>query len=223
MKINFFTILFLGIFLVFTAAGVQAKSFSYACKDCHEKPVLPEKHVKKMEFKDCFSCHKSRGKADKLGSFIHAKHLDESADADSCYECHKTDSEGQITVSNYPVVKVVKEDVQYFANKLKTWVKSEKLVYSHRLNELSCSSCHTTFDYEETDNISKKCIDCHGGYETVKELTTDTKKYERNPHESHYPNLKCEKCHKVHEDFKDYCDKCHHTGFKWSLNPKESN
>lgn len=206
------------ILMFLTISSAYAASFDYSCVDCHEKPALPAKHIVKENFTGCFDCHKDGGKSKKLGWFVHNKHLGgQDLNDELCTTCHRTDSEGEITINNSPVIKISKEDIPDYADRFKTWVKSDKLAYAHNEKGVGCSGCHTTFDPDETDNISSKCINCHGNFQDVAKLTDDKTKYERNPHKSHYPRLQCVKCHSVHGDFNDYCDKCHHTGFKWKL------
>jgi len=53
------------------------------------------------------------------------------------------------------------------------------------------------------------CTQCHisGDY-----LAAQTDFLVRNPHESHWPNLKCVDCHMSHENQVNYCGRCHDNG-----------
>ncbi|MGQ9665821.1 MAG: cytochrome c3 family protein [Anaerolineae bacterium] len=55
---------------------------------------------------------------------------------------------------------------------------------------------------------SDMCLKCHRSYQS---LAARTAHLSRNPHDSHWPNLRCTLCHKVHRPSQNYCAQCHDT------------
>jgi hypothetical protein len=58
------------------------------------------------------------------------------------------------------------------------------------------------------------CLQCHGSYAQLAELTRDLKGPEgsplgRNPHDSHWGPLSCGICHRMHKTSVDFCSECH--------------
>jgi PHP family Zn ribbon phosphoesterase len=112
-------------------------------------------------------------------------------------------------------------DTPAAAKAFKSYYQAGTLANSHKNADLSCNNCHTTYDYDELDNMAPKCKNCHGDYPDLAKRTANTG-YETNPHKSHFPNLACTKCHSMHGDFKDYCsEKCHKWGFNWKQKLKK--
>ena len=80
----------------------------------------------------------------------------------------------------------------------------------HKIRGLTCDQCHME-DPPKEKVPAEKCLDCHGGYDKVAELT---QKVSPNPHESHNGNLPCESCHHAHKASENYCSACHHFDFQ---------
>jgi hypothetical protein len=214
----FLLVLLTACLLCATSKHTEALDISYSCKNCHGKPVkvLDASHDAVQDFDTCFTCHTDQTNGGRLASAIHDKHLGKmGVNEDTCLSCHIKDDGGRIGLKNHPVVISGKEDFPFYLNAMKTWMKPGNLVSAHKYNHHGCEACHTTYDFDEIDNIHLKCIACHGGYKTVAELTK-TANETLNPHVSHYPKLRCTQCHVSHSEFHDYCNKCHKTGFKWT-------
>jgi uncharacterized protein with PIN domain len=212
MKFKQIRTIFLVVILV--AVASYAYAIQFKCAECHESPqeVFPAKHVKLKNFDSCFNCHKD-GKVKRLNEKVHAVHLADSGyDVDTCTSCHIASTDGAITV-NSSTGQIAYADEA--AAVTKSFYTAGKLANSHKNAGLTCTSCHTTFDYDEFDSMSKKCIECHGDYPEVAKRTANTK-FDTNPHKSHYSALACNKCHSMHGEFQDYCSvKCHKWGFEW--------
>lgn len=197
-----------------------AKEIDYKCGECHASAteVLPEKHIKKDKFEGCFNCHQD-GKKVKLNKKVHEVHFAGlGTDLDTCLSCHIADSEGRITINSKTGQKVYADEAASVAVTLYT---EGTLANSHKNAGLSCTDCHSVFDYDEYDNMSPKCKECHGDYPEMAKRTADAP-YETNPHKSHFPSLACTKCHSSHNDFKDFCsEKCHKWGFEWKQKLKK--
>lgn len=107
----------------------------------------------------------------------------------------------------------------------KSWASSEYPAAVHAKVGIACQSCHArplrqsvrefvtyyiTQDYKEPlqeVRVPKEdCIRCHGGYETLAELTQDL---EWNFHNSHLGQIECRLCHKMHKVSVEYCAQCH--------------
>lgn len=69
---------------------------------------------------------------------------------------------------------------------------------------LTCESCHGK--EAPGDVPMDKCLSCHGSYQ---ELAKQTAGKQRNPHDSHYPDLECTTCHHGHRESEDFCATCH--------------
>lgn len=213
-------ILMLAAVAMLFALTAGAKEIDYKCSECHTsaKDILPPKHISKDKFEGCFTCHKDGGKV-KLNKRVHEVHFANiGTDLDTCLSCHVSDSEGRITINSNTGQKVYADEAAAVAGTMYT---EGTLANSHKNAGLSCTDCHSTFDYDEYDNMTPKCKECHGEYEDVAKLTADAP-YETNPHKSHFPTLDCTKCHSSHSDFKDFCsEKCHKWGFDWKQKIKK--
>lgn len=110
------------------------------------------------------------------------------------------------------------------------------LAFQHAQAGETCRSCHDSSDdlaikhrgvFEETDTRvpAKKysqnfCLNCHGSYEELIELTkdstvcTDKKENVVNPHDTHLGQADCYHCHRIHRVSSGvrYCYTCHHAG-----------
>lgn len=213
----FFTIITM---LLLTFSSAVAADFSFKCAECHDSPkgILPAKHISKEKFNGCFDCHQDAKKG-KLSNKVHSVHLpDMGTETDTCNSCHTELEPGLISVDP---VNGYAADTEPAAKAFTSYYHEETLANSHKKSGLNCGDCHTTYDYDELDNMAKKCINCHGGYEDVAKRTAESG-YETNPHKSHFPTLACTKCHSMHGDFTDYCSvKCHKWGFAWKQKIKE--
>jgi len=75
----------------------------------------------------------------------------------------------------------------------------------HAKEALACADCHKT-DKPVAAAAVEVCLDCHGGYDKVAELT---KAMHANPHDSHLGKMQCLKCHRVHRSSEIACLECH--------------
>ncbi len=75
---------------------------------------------------------------------------------------------------------------------------------AHEDAGLDCEACHVDDDYDEVGMDT--CLDCHGPYEHLAELTAGV---HLNPHDSHYLDLDCNLCHHGHQPSEDFCSTCH--------------
>lgn len=95
----------------------------------------------------------------------------------------------------------------------------------HAKAGVQCKECHSDYDIPAeiesgikfiTGNYDKDmpqrkfddevCTQCHISMEYIA-LQTDSLR--RNPHASHWPDLKCRSCHISHGEQIDYCSECH--------------
>jgi len=98
----------------------------------------------------------------------------------------------------------------------------------HAKANVQCKQCHSSYDIPAeiksginfiTGNYDKDmprrkfgdevCTQCHISMEYVAQQTDYLR---RNPHASHWPDLKCRSCHISHGDQIDYCSECHENG-----------
>ncbi|PLX68563.1 MAG: hypothetical protein C0603_05265 [Denitrovibrio sp.] len=211
----------LALILALTCSfAANAEDFNFKCSECHDsaKEVIPAKHIKKDKFEGCFACHQD-GKQIKLSKRVHEVHLaDMGTGVDTCLSCHVADKEGYISIDNKNNITIEASEA---APMFTTLYTEGTLANSHKNAGLSCSDCHTTYDYDEFDNMAPKCKSCHGDYPEMAEKTKNLD-YETNPHKSHFPNLACTKCHSSHGKFTDFCsEKCHKWGFDWKQKLKK--
>ncbi len=109
-----------------------------------------------------------------------------------------------------------------------SYLNSNKLDNIHYQANVQCKECHfeytvpdeilsgikfVTGDYDK--NMPKRkysddmCLECHISMEYHANRTDFL---EKNPHFSHWPDLKCTTCHLSHEEQVNYCDDCHDDG-----------
>ncbi len=93
---------------------------------------------------------------------------------------------------------------------------------------VQCKQCHSDYNIAAeiesgikfiTGNYDKDmpkrkfddqvCTQCHISMEYMAEQTDYLR---RNPHASHWPDLKCRSCHISHGEQVDYCSECHDNG-----------
>lgn len=196
--------------------SAQAATTEFRCVTCHQATasVLPAKHIAKKDFFSCFSCHATGQSARSLAIKVHRIHLAGSTDSATCLSCHPTDAAGNLQIHATAQASIKKSDLPDMANRMGSWLKSDKLAYAHQRKGVSCQACHTA--YGEDDPYMEKCVACHGDYDAMAKKTAGTK-LERNPHKSHYPTLKCTNCHQSHDAFKNFCATCHGFAFIWKL------
>jgi len=200
---------------IFSAGASSGTAFK--CSDCHDavKNVLPKGHAQTDGFGSCFTCHKTDGKAPRMGRLIHDRHLSASGITEAdCFGCHVLNSDSTITINVAEGITLDKDSVAATAEKFRTYYEPGKLANSHNNAGEYCLSCHKNFDAEDIDEAPSKCIECHGNYSEMAKKTEKTGQ-SINPHKHHFPTLVCTKCHQPHEDFKDYCVKCHQWNFTW--------
>lgn len=83
-------------------------------------------------------------------------------------------------------------------------VKIPLMADAHGDVGLGCEACHTDGEYDEVSMDT--CLECHGPYECLAELTSGV---HLNPHDSHYLDLDCNLCHHGHQASEDFCSSCH--------------
>jgi hypothetical protein len=213
----FFTII---TTILLLSATAMAGDFSFKCAKCHDSPkdILPAKHINKDKFDGCFACHQDDKKG-KLSNKVHGIHIpDMGTTVDTCNSCH---TEIEPRLINVDPVNEYAADTEPASKAFTSYYHEGTLANSHKNSGLNCGDCHTTYDYDELDNMAKKCVECHGDYPEVAKRTADAG-YETNPHKSHFPTLACTKCHSMHGEFTDFCSaKCHKWGFNWKQKIKK--
>ena len=75
----------------------------------------------------------------------------------------------------------------------------------HASEGLKCVDCHLV-DKPVAEASVNVCLECHGGFEKVAELT---KSLHGNPHDSHLGKMQCLKCHRIHRPSEIICLECH--------------
>lgn len=116
-------------------------------------------------------------------------------------------------------------NMEYHVN---SYTDSNHLDNVHAQAGVECQDCHT--DYTLTEKIksgwqyvigdydrlpSKRkftdemCLECHISMEYQADKSDFLPK---NPHLSHWPDLRCGSCHLSHEEQIDYCSRCHENG-----------
>lgn len=82
--------------------------------------------------------------------------------------------------------------------------------------KVSCEACHDPVAPTKMrqKNDQDVCIDCHGDYNKVVQLTQPADEAEGNPHSQHDGILPCTECHKGHQQGVNYCAECHTWEFK---------
>jgi hypothetical protein len=201
------------------AQKATVKAAAVKCSGCHKNlsSVLPASHknYKITGTSVCFTCHKPKGKGKPLGEKIHVVHLAKKPDVmDKCLSCHTANKGGQVAFPSYPDMKGDKSSMQASRPFFDSWMSSPYLDHSHGKKGVYCLGCHSNYlDEFEADETQEGCVKCHGNYEELIERTANAP-YEKNPHKSHYVDLKCRVCHHGHKEFADYCKQCHHFGYK---------
>ena len=116
-------------------------------------------------------------------------------------------------------------NMEYHVN---SYLDSDHLDHAHAEAGVKCQDCHT--DYTTTEKLvsvrqyvsgdypripykrkvqDEMCLNCHVSLEHQAERTDFLGK---NPHQSHWPDLRCGSCHLSHEEQVDYCSRCHENG-----------
>lgn len=73
-----------------------------------------------------------------------------------------------------------------------------------------CAACHMESPPAKAVD-AQTCLNCHGGYDKLKERTKDSKV---NPHYTHMLEQPCSECHKGHQQSVNMCNDCHKFEFK---------
>ncbi len=110
-------------------------------------------------------------------------------------------------------------------NTVRSYKKGDYLDNFHRRAGVSCLDCHQSSANSEqivravTYLLTARpaepapqayedslCTRCHISMEHQAKRTSH---WNRNPHNSHWPELKCGHCHVIHGKSKDFCAQCH--------------
>jgi hypothetical protein len=194
-----------GLVFFFTQPCFGQTVPQWKCAPCHDplSKTLPASHKAYPE-KTCAVCHKEGGKGAPLGRLAHMAHLTKTPDTmKDCLACH-TPAKGEEQAFAGGALAPI----------FNSWMKSPYLDSAHKEKGVYCTGCHATYtDPFEARDTQQQCIKCHGDYDAL--LKTGKSSYEKNPHKSHYVDLRCNLCHKGHSNFTDYCAQCHQFGYKW--------
>lgn len=98
----------------------------------------------------------------------------------------------------------------------------------HYQANVGCKDCHSDYTVKDEaaslvsyvagdyDKVFKKikveddmCLECHISLDYHADRTDFLNK---NPHKSHWPELRCTSCHVSHDEQVDYCSRCHENG-----------
>lgn len=111
---------------------------------------------------------------------------------------------------------------------VESYFGSEYMDHVHEQANVSCKDCHS--DYSLGDQLNSvwqyvtgnyasvmqtrrvedsMCLQCHISLEYHANRTDYLR---RNPHLSHWPELRCTSCHMSHDEQVDYCSRCHDNG-----------
>lgn len=109
-----------------------------------------------------------------------------------------------------------------------SYLSSNHMDNVHAQASVMCKDCHSSFTvFDETQSLVKyvagdykkifskrkygdeMCLQCHISME---HLAKQTSYLVRNPHDSHWPDLKCVTCHISHNNQVNYCAQCHENG-----------
>jgi nitrate/TMAO reductase-like tetraheme cytochrome c subunit len=111
---------------------------------------------------------------------------------------------------------------------VESYLTSHTMDNVHARAGVQCKECHSDYDIPAeiesgikfiTGNYDKSmpqrkfddevCTQCHISMEYMAQQTDYLR---RNPHASHWPDLKCRSCHLSHDEQVDYCSECHDNG-----------
>lgn len=113
-------------------------------------------------------------------------------------------------------------------NHVESYLSSKHLDNIHYQANVGCKDCHSNYTVSDEissfwkyvigdyDRVHKKhkfeddmCLTCHisAAYRAAQ-----TDHLRRNPHLSHWPELRCGSCHIAHGEQIDYCSRCHENG-----------
>jgi nitrate/TMAO reductase-like tetraheme cytochrome c subunit len=114
------------------------------------------------------------------------------------------------------------------ASHVTSYLTSNHMDNVHAQAGVMCKDCHSDFTVlDETQSLVKyvtgdykkvftkrkygddMCLQCHISME---HLAMQTSYLVRNPHASHWPDLKCVTCHISHGNQVNYCAQCHENG-----------
>jgi hypothetical protein len=207
--------------ILFHAVVQSPYGASFECAKCHSVliDVLPSSH---SDYKNdsCNSCHTRNGEAQYLEKLIHSVHFDKMPDmAQDCSSCHIVETENTGILDKSPKAALSKSRIYDLKPYFLSWIKSSNLDHVHKNYGVYCSDCHTDYLGPEAGyDTYQNCVACHGDYENLR-LSAELS--ETDPHNPHFPDLKCDSCHKGHTGFENFCAKCHSFSFKWSMESKQ--
>jgi len=111
---------------------------------------------------------------------------------------------------------------------VESYLTSNTMDNVHAQANVQCKQCHSDYDIPAEiksginfiiGNYDKEmpqrrfgdeiCTQCHISMEYMAQQTDYLR---RNPHASHWPDLKCRSCHISHGEQIDYCSQCHENG-----------
>jgi len=111
---------------------------------------------------------------------------------------------------------------------VESYIEGNTMDNVHYQAGVGCKDCHS--DYSITDEVASVWHYVTGNYEEVlsrrkfeddmctschismEYLAANTDYLVRNPHQSHWPDVRCGACHLSHDDQVDYCARCHDNG-----------
>lgn len=151
----------------------------------------------------CRSCHEpaSIKPASQTGQVVHAS-LPEGNKV-ACVDCHRN------VVHSRPGSLSATDERAAVKRAADDFVHSPHLANIHALQNLTCSSCHSSDIIPDANatTVNAQCVGCHGNLEKVA-LNFKGPSY-LNPHASHLGNIPCTSCHFGHQESKAYCLNCH--------------
>ena len=126
-----------------------------------------------------------------------------------CSSCHPTDHRGELP-PDHPDVGVPNSELYLeIANIMSASANGIFLYSLHENSQVTCGDCHTDGYGFGTEVQTATCLQCHGSYEELAELTPHPEIEEANPHKSHLGEVDCSVCHHAHTPSVTYCLQCH--------------
>jgi hypothetical protein len=200
------------VFIMFVITSLPPAKAGAAlnCEGCHPSlaEVLPASHKTYHDTNACLTCHKPSGNAMTLGKKVHTVHLEKLGKMD-CALCHQAGSAGKVSLTTGEQADLTA--MKGLADTFSSWDDSGFLDHAHKERGFYCTDCHQ--NYLSGDDPADRCVACHGNYDTMAKRQSS---YEKNPHKSHLPDLRCTVCHKGHAEFKSFCSSCHPFGYTWT-------
>ncbi len=112
------------------------------------------------------------------------KHVDSYLNSDNLDNIHKQANVQCKDCHDYPIPAEIESGIKYITGNY------DESMPRRKFSDEMCTQCHISLSYhaDRTDFLT------------------------RNPHMSHWPDLKCTTCHISHGEQKDYCSGCHENG-----------